>query len=200
MTRDIEELYPKVLQYAPNCPEPLMLEHLREAAIELCRSTRCWRTMDEFEVTGPVNTVPSILPYSALFQIEKAWFNDYELEPKSFSGDMLMHDEGMPRYISQAGPDSILIDPAGKGTIKMTMFLMPSQNAQELPEFLFEQFPAALAAGALGSIMLLPNQPFTSPQMAGVFAGQFQQVLDRNFAFNLRGQQRAKIRTRASFL
>lgn len=200
MTRDMEELFPKILQYAPSCPEPLMIEHLREAAIQLCRSTRCWRDMDEFEAVSAVNEVPAILPYSALFQIEKAWFNDCELEAKSFSGDMLMHDEGMPRYISQATPNSILLDPPGKGTVKITMFLMPSQNAQELPDFMFEQFPKALADGALGSLLLLPNQPFTSPQLAGVFAGQFQQVLDRNFAFNLRGQQRARIRTKASFL
>lgn len=199
MTRDIEELFPNVLQYAPSCPEPLMTKHLREAAIQLCKTTRCWRDMDELEVVGAVNVVPAILPYAALFQIEKAWFNDCELEPKTFQQDMLMHDEGMPRYITQASPNSVILDPPGKGTLKITMFLMPSQNAQELPDFMFEQFPMALAHGALGSLLMLPNQPFSSPQMGAVFAAQFQQVLDRNFAFNLRGQQRARIRTKASW-
>ena len=65
--------------------------------------------------------------------------------------------------------------------------------------FFFDQFPRALADGALGSLLLLPNQPFTNPQLGVVFANKFQAVLDRNFAFNMRGQQRASKRTKPNY-
>lgn len=196
-TRDIETLFPKVLQYAPGCPEPTAIEHLRDAAVELCKRTRCWRDIDEFEAIGVgPEEIPSILPYAALFEIEKAWFNDHELEPKGYGDDMLFHDAGEPRYIAQVSPNSVMLDPPCAGNLKISMFLMPSENAETLPQFFFDQFPRALADGALGTVLLLPNQPFTNPQLGAAFAQRFQSVLDRNFAFNMRGQQRARIRTR----
>lgn len=199
-TREIETLYPKVLQYAPGCPEPTAIEHLRDAAVQLCKSTRCWRDIDEFETEGlGPEEIPGIQPYAALFEIEKAWYNDHELERKGFGHDMLFHDAGEPRYITQVGPNSVMLDPAGAGTLKISMFLMPSENAETLPLFFFDQFPRALADGALGTLLLLPNQPFTNPQLGVVFANKFQAVLDRNFAFNMRGQQRARKRTKPNY-
>ena len=199
-TRDIDMLYPKVLQYAPGCPEPTAVEHLRDAAIQLCKATRCWRDLDEFHVTGcGPDKIPAILPYATLFEIEKAWFNDHELEPKTYGSDMLFHDAGEPRYITQVSPDSVMLDPARAGTLKLSMFLMPSENAETLPQFFFDQFPRALADGALGTLLLLPNQPFTNPQLGVAFANKFQATLDRNFAFNMRGQQRAKKRTQPNY-
>ena len=69
-----------------------------------------------------------------------------------------------------------------------------------LPAFMLDQFGDALAAGALSRLLLLPNQPFQDANMAMIKAAEWRDVLDRNFAFNLRGQQRARKRTKASFL
>lgn len=199
--RPIEDLYPKVLMYAPGCPEPLAVDHLRDAAITLCERTRCWRDVDEFETDGESRVViPAIVPGTALYEIEKAWFEEQELEPTGYAEDMLFHDNGYPRRFSQQLPDTLQLIPAGSpGTVRLSMWLKPSQDAEELPKFFFEQFAQALADGALSTLLLIPNQPFTNPQMAAVFDSRFTAMLDRNFAYNMRGQQRARKRTKASF-
>lgn len=199
-TREIESLAPKVLQYATGCPEPTIIEHIRSAAVLLCRRTRCWRDIDRFETSGTESEVkPAIAPYAALYEIEKAWFNGQELERRSYSRDMLFHDEGLPQYFTQATLNSLLIEPRARGTLELSMFLMPSENAEVLPQFFFDQFPRELAEGALSTILMLPNQPYSDPNKAVFYENKFSSALDRNFSLNMRGQQRAARRSRASY-
>lgn len=198
--KDIEDLMPKVAQFAPGLPEPTAIEHIRDAAIILCKRTRCWRELLESQTTGALNALPTMPVGADLFEIESAYFDDQELERVGFSHDMLFHDVGIPHSISQASPNTVLLEPGGVGTLKLSAYLKPSQNTDQLPDFMFDQFHDALVSGALSTILLLPNQPFSSPQLAMAFGGQFNSILDRNFAFNVRGQQRAPVRTKASFM
>jgi len=200
MMRDIEELLPKVIQYAPGCPDITAVDHLRDAAIQLCERTRCWRVQDEFQTSGLESEVFCVPDCASLYQIEKAWFNEMELEARSPHLDMLFHDCGQPRFISQVSPNSIRLEPFGRGTLHLSMYLKPSPNAEVLPCFLFDQFARALGDGALSTLLLLPNQPFSNPQLGMAFAAKFEAVLDKNFAFNLRGQQRAPVRTKPRYL
>src|SRR5574340_157087 len=48
--------------------------------------------------------------------------------------------------------------------------------------------------------ILIQNEPFSNPQLAMYYDQQFTSVLDRNFAYNVRGQQRAAKRSKARFL
>ncbi|AXF51442.1 virion structural protein [Erwinia phage Pavtok] len=205
MIRDIEELLPKVMQYAPGCPEPTATEHVRAAAVQLCKRTRCWRDHDQFEVNGRYNDIPAILPHAALFEIESVTFDGDPLLPAPFSTDMLPMDgdedeTGRPASFTMMWPNAIMLHPGGTGTLHVSMFLVPSDNAEQLPQWMFDQFSDALVWGALGTLLLLPNQPFMNPQLAALFAGKFEGALDRNFAFNKRGQQRARVRTKSSYL
>ena len=81
----------------------------------------------------------------------------------------------------------------------ISLFLKPSQETDILPDFLVSHMARNIADGALATLLLLPNQPFTNPQMAMAFEAKFQASLDKNFDFNLRGQQRARKRTRANY-
>ena len=202
MIRDIEDLLPKVMQWAPECPEPIATEHVRAAAVELCKRTRCWRDHDQFEVAGRYNDIPAILPHSALFQIESLSFDGQTLDPLPFDIEQMRDEdeEGAPIGYTQMWPNRIALYPGATGTVRVSMFLVPSDNAQQLPQWMFDQFSDALTWGALSTALLLPNQPFSNPQLAVMFDGKFQQALDRNFAFNKRGQQRARIRTKPSYL
>jgi len=197
--REIDDLLSKVIPYAPNCPEPMAVEHLREAAINLCKATRCWREVESFTTTGDDIEVMCVPPYASLFQMEWARFNDRVLEPVSAGPDILTHEDGLPFSYTQRTPNSIIIDPPAPGLLTLSMFLMPAPDATDLPEFMFDQFSTALGHGALSTLLLLPNQPFSNPQYAMMFEQKFQAVLDRNFAFNMQGQQRARKRTKPNF-
>lgn len=198
--RDIEDLFPKVRPYAPGCAEPLMVEHIRKAAITLCERTRCWRFADSFETVGDEEDIICVPPMASLYEIEEARFNDCKLERSAPQAAMMMADLGQPQYLTQFGHNSVSLQPRGVGTLWISMFLKPSQNADMLPDIIMEQFADAVGDGALSTLLLLPNEPFSNPQLAMLSLQKFNAVLDRNFAYNKRGQQRAPVRTRASFL
>ncbi len=198
--RDIEDLFSKVRPYAPGASEPMMAEHIRKAAIKFCERTRCWSFEDSFPITGTEDEILCVPPFAVLFELKEARFNNMELERKAPNGDMLMHDEGMPRYITQHRSGTVSIEPRLAGILYISMFLKPAPDADMLPDILFDEFSDAIGDGALASLLLLPNQPYFQPQLAAVFQNQFNNQLDRNFAYNMRGQQRAAKRTRSSFL
>lgn len=198
--RDIEDVFSNVRPYAASCAEPTMTEHVRKAAIKLCERTRCWRFADSFETTGDEEDIICVPPFASLFEIEEARFNDCKLERSAPHAEMMMADLGQPQYLTQLGHNSVSLQPRGVGTLWISMFLKPSQNADMLPDILLDQFADALGDGALSTLLLIPNEPFSNPQLAMFYQQKFDAVLDRNFAYNMRGQQRAPIRTRASFL
>ena len=176
-----------------------MVEHIREAAIRLCERTRCWRHTDSFDTVGDEAEIICVPPYAALWEIEEARFDNRKLERTRIDSDILMLGEGMPQSITQFNYNSIPLQPRGRGTLWLSMFLKPSQDADMLPDILVDQFGTAIGEGALSSLLLLPNEPFTNPQQGMFYLQQFSAVLDRNFAYNTRGQQRAAVRTRARF-
>lgn len=193
--RPIEDVFPHVLPHAPNCPRPAALLYVREAAIEFCRRTRIWRHADAFDYEGePFVCVP---PDSSLFEIEQAKFDGRRLAAAAhFDRD---DESGPPQYVTQVTPNTISIVPQAIGRLWLSLFLVPSQDAKTLPDFLLDQHGKALGAGALASILLLPNQPYTNPQLAAIFDQQFQGACDRSFASHVKGQQRARLRSHARY-
>lgn len=201
MMQDIEDLLTHVLPYAPGCAEPTAVQHLREAVIRFCERTRCWRFIDTFHTTGEHHEILAVPSDAVLFEIEWAKFNERELEAVSPQAATWHNQEGYtePRYITQVNPNCVSLEPHAVGELVISMFLKPAPTALEIPAFMICDFGRALADGALATLLLLPNQPFTNPQMAAVFEGKFQASMDRNFAHNMRGQQRAAKRTKPNY-
>lgn len=81
----------------------------------------------------------------------------------------------------------------------MIMYLKPDQQAYELPDYLIELHPEIIAAGALSKILMLPGYDFTQPQLAMTFASEFEAACNTHFRDNLRGQQRARTRTKPNY-
>lgn len=200
--REIEELLPQVIPYAPGCADPTAIQHIRDAAVRFCERTRCWRHIDTFKTTKSHNQIMAVPSGAVLFEIEWAKFDDRELEAKIPDVDTWHHQDqayAHPRYITQVNPSCVSIEPHAEGELMISLFLKPSQETDILPDFLVSNMARNIADGALATLLLLPNQPFTNPQMAMAFEAKFQASLDRNFDFNLRGQQRARKRTRPNY-
>ena len=203
--KDIDLLLPHVMQYAKGCSDPIAVHHLREAAQRFCESTNSWRAEDEFTVAAGVDGVVVVPQDSTLHALESARFNGTKIDPVSLS----WLDDHMPRwreiessaakYITQTEFDTVQLVPKAAGTLALVMLLKPSEEAQQLPDFLIDKYATTIAAGALENILLLPRQPFTNPALAGVFAQRFKDATGRRFAIGLKGQQRAPIRVKAQF-
>lgn len=205
---DIEEFLPKVLPYAPGCPEPTAIEHLRNAAIEFCEETKLWRFDDTLE-TGDDPNVVCTPSGAVIHQIERCDFNGKRLEPASvgflddahpdWRSDEFRLD-GVPRFFTQVCPDTVRVVPHQQGRLKVFLRLKPAEDAEQLPDFIATQHRSLIGWGALASILMVPGQPFTDPSRAVYFQAKFDQALGRKSKLQAAGQQRAPIRTKASFL
>lgn len=205
---DIEEFLPKVLPFAPGCPEPVALEHIRNAAMEFCEETKLWRFDDSFDVGNDPNVVCT--PSGAVIhEIERCDFNGKKLDPAGIgwldehhpdwrSDDFRL--DGVPRYFTQIRPDTVRVVPNQNGRLKVWLRLKPSEDAEQLPDFIATQHRNLIGWGALAGILMLPNQTFTDPNRATYFQAKFDQALGRKSRLQSQGQQRAPIRTKAQFL
>lgn len=202
--RQIEDLLQFVLPYAPGCAEPTAVQHLIMAATTFCERTRCWRHVDTFTTNDDCHQIMAVPGQALLHEIQWAKFNEKDLEPvvpKSDNYHTNTDDTySEPRYITQVNPTCISIEPHAEGELTVSMYLKPAHTADMLPDFMISHYGYDLAHGALSTLLLIPNQPFTNPQMAIAFDVKFNQALDKNFDLNLRGQQRARKRTRGSYL
>lgn len=211
-------LLPYILPNAPGCSEPYALLCLRRAAIAFCERTRCWREFLTLDVTS-TNSVMIDPANAAVHEIEEAWHNGRKLSPISFAGSDPLElvggtaHTGSPEAFTQATPGTIAIYPFQPGTLRLSVFLKPRQGQalgtdvddpladafNVAPPFMIQHHAEALAAGALSRILATPNETFTDPQGAGVYAGMFEGKAAEATSRKLRGQQRAPIRTKPNW-
>lgn len=204
--RELELIYPLIMPFAPGVADPTMDSWIRQAAIDFCERTRLWRYEDELTITANEAEAMMSPIGSVVFEIERAYFNDRELEPVSTA----WLDERMPqwrtgeyesdsRYVTQTEPNTIQLVPAAAGNVRLYLWLKPSQDAQDLPDFIVDKYREMIAWGALARILMIPNQSFSNPQMATYWQTRFDTKLDSLFLKGAKGEQRAPMRTKSSF-
>lgn len=201
--RSVDDFLPAVLPYVSTCPETTAVAHILDAARLFCQDTRCWREVNRFRVSRSDIDVICVPPHAELHEIEVAQFNGRELvrAPYSPMASLPESDEaaGEPEAIFEVQPNAVRLSPPGEGDLALSLFLMPALNADVVPEVLVSRYRREIAGGAIATILLLPNQSFTNPALAGEFERRFTAARDKNFNRNIRGQQRAPARARASF-
>lgn len=202
----LDDFLPSIRPYAPGVADPTAYFAIRQAAIEFCERTRLWRFEDEFQVNSEDADGLMAPPDAVVHEIESAWFDDHKLTPQTTRwldrncvGWQTGLANGFPQYVTQKSQNEVSIAPRGTGTVRLVMFLKPSQDADEVPDFLVDQHRETIAQGALARILMIPNQSFTSPDAAMAYSMAFGQALDRLSAKGFTGQQRAPVRVRPSF-
>ena len=213
----LDDLMPLARPYAQRCPDFLIAQAARMAAVEFCERTRCWRHLIEFDATGPITT--DLIPLEAvIWEIESASADGAPLTPVQHTAVAMDETEtGTPRYISQINPWGVLVHPfpaTGPVRMKMTVFLKPRSDVvvgldaddplhdalNVVPEWMMQQHAERLVDGALSRVLMMEGESWFSPQRAAVHRQAFDAALNRNFAANMRGQQRAPIRMPTSYM
>lgn len=204
--KDIDDILPNIRPFAPGVADPTAYEWIRQAAIEFCERTLLWRYEDSFAITAE-NPQAVIAPAGAVIHlIERLDFDDVQLVQKTPAQlDDLVPQwragtlTGVPSYFTQTEPNTVAMSPLEAGTLKVWTWLKPAPDATELPDFMVDQYRQVIADGALARILLIPNQSFTDVKMASAYGMAFQSKLDILSNKGSTGQQRARVRTRASF-
>lgn len=208
MMKEMEPILSRVLSYAPTCPEPFAISEIRDAAIEFCKRTRTWKDIDRFDVTAAGCREIVSPPQSQIFEIESGRIDDGKLTPVTLSRlDILFPRwreedetaEGIPEWIAQLTPNSVTLSPRGAGTVDLTLILMPTQDADQLPDFLVDMYQQEIADGAIASVLMMPEKDFANPQLGAFFTQKFDGNLDRLAPKGTKGQQRGPLRSRGQY-
>lgn len=184
-----------------------MIHYLRQAAIKFCERSRSWRSEEVYRLTTADDEISLVTcSDSVLFEIESvSWraSGDTEwqrpIECATFSDRDDWWRSGNPRYYTQRVPGMLRVAPFSQGELRIAMYLKPDQRAESLPDYLIELYPEIIAAGALAKILMLPGKDFTDPQQAMLKQSEFDAECDKHFRDNLRGQQRARTRTKPNY-
>ena len=205
MAQDLDKLLPEVMTFAPRCPEPLALRHLRQAAIEFCQRTRAWRADDEFTVSTPDCEGVCTLQDAVLFEIKSARLGETDLTPvteawldSEYPG-WKERDESTPRYVTQLSANTVTLYPRGSGLLKLRLVLQPSRQADTLPDFLVDQHGELLGKGAAGRVLTTGNVEWANPNLGAALLNEFQARLDTEAYRAAKGQQGARLRTRPNY-
>lgn len=203
--KPLDEFLININQYAPTCPEPTAFWAIRQAAIDFCEATRSWRYEDEFNVADQYAQGISAPYGSVIAEIEEVRFDGCRLErvTPAYLDDRYHNwrDAEMtsgPQYVTQTEMNTIRIYPVQDGIVKVALWLKPSQDCEELPDYLSDQYREVIANGALGRILALPGKAFTNVQLAVAFSAAFAARLDGLKTLGFKGQQRAPMRTRSA--
>lgn len=204
----LDTFLPHVRPWAPGVPDPTAFKNIRLAAIEFCERTRLWRYEDDYDVTVEDCNSGIFTPSgSILHDIEVVKFNGVELLPKATRDlDRLEQDwrepvnqSAVPKYYTQIDQGTLRIVPAAEGHVYLCVRLKPSQDATDIPDFIAAEYREVIAWGALGRLLTIPGQSYTSPELGQFYAGKFSDKLDRLSIKGTTGQQNAPKRSRARF-
>jgi len=159
------------------CPEPIIIDALRQAAETLCRDSHVWQ-----EKLWPISTYGAIghyrvpLPaYARLVSPQRVQFDGQWLEYRH--ADALERLMGVDWRSAQAGPQYWTMESAN--TIRLVpqpgsdaadalviwASLEPAEHAVELPDW-FRQYDSTLTEGALAALKEMPQQQWSAPKMA----------------------------------
>jgi hypothetical protein len=195
-----------VRPWAPGVPDPTAYKNIRLAAIEFCERTRLWRYEDEYAVTEEDCNGGIFTPNgSIVHDIETVLFNGNELKPAATRDlDRMVPGwraglSGLPQYYTQIDQGTLRLVPAMDGTISLFLRLKPSQDATDIPDFIANEYREVIAWGALGRLLTIPGQSYSSPDLGTFYAMKFTDKLDRLSIKGTTGQQNAPKRTRARF-
>lgn len=201
-----------VLPYAPTAAQISVQRYLVDSAIELCQKTGIWReVLDELNVrAGQPEVELDLPPDSQLFQITEVYFDGQKVDPVppddlvNKGDDWFTKQSSRPYGFYSTNPTALILVPAPEESrqraLKVFAKLMPTRNAQVLPDLLLDRYPEVVACGALARLLMEPDQAYSNQQMAMTNAEMFEVKSKKIAQEAQKGFARSKFRTKPYFM
>lgn len=172
----------------PGCPQPVLVQYIRDAAIEVCERTLAWRYSQPAIALTP--GVPEY-PYEAPTQAEVHAFltvtiNGKLIEPVTVEEvnrryptwpDMALAERAEPRNVLQLDADNFAVAPLPDDsqpyTLKMIVALKPLRDATGMDKTAMDDLENVIVHGALQNLLVLPGKHWTDRELAAYHAKQY---------------------------
>ena len=195
---------PYVLPYVTGCPEPVLEQHVRLAAIEFFRRTLSWREVLDAALTDCTERVELELPSGAqVIKIKSVEVAGREIPLVETSHGLELSRSSPGSEFSFTLDGRVLLvyplQAAGVPVVVEAAFA-PSIKSSTLDDAQAMQHMQDIAHGAVASIKRIPGQPFSDLAGSPVHQAMFEARVSTVAAKHSRGVMAAKMRSFPKFL
>lgn len=207
MSVTLDEFLPDVLPEVPGCPSAMARHAVRRSIRRLCASG-LWN-----ELLPPISTIAGVGDYDVVAigdreveRVSLVFYDGMELEHMPI--ERARYHQGIdwrtktavtPSAYTMTDPRTLYLVPAPSDAktdvIEVRADLKPTNDANAVPEFFLQDWPEAVAAGALTRLLMQRKQPWADPQMASVYERAFNSAVASAGVQVARGHSDAPIRT-----
>lgn len=205
-------LYDEVLADVPGVPQPVALNAIRNAAIELCERAGVWT----FNAVA-INSVALQAAYAFVPEantevvgVVVAWYNGVKIEPRTgaqleaevsipgsgfFVGTPWHKQSGTPKYFTFERSDQFILAPypteALALAIEMKLTLKPTRAATGMEEWVMNKHFETIAHGAKGKLCAMHSKPWSDPGQSTYHLGKFEQGITAASVYSSQNQAHA---------
>mgnify|MGYP003150203379 CR=1 FL=1 len=195
---------------APGAPQPVLVTHIRDAAIAACERTGAWR-YEHATITVIAGTYEySFVPESGaeVHTILTASINGVDLPTKTLEEihelypkwpSSVVAERTTPQYITQINPDTFhvaLVPDNSTDTIEMFVAQKPLRDSTGMEDSVMDDIEDVIVHGALQGLLTMPETTWSDTELAAYHAKQFTfKVAERRARVNL-GAGRATLTAR----
>lgn len=207
-TRTFASLATRLAPSVPGCPQPVIEQYIRDAAIEACERTLAWRyqqppirlTQGVFEYPYETPTETEVHAFiTASINGEKVGVKTLDdisdIYPGWPSPDSTKRSD--PRYILQIDQDNFAVAPVPDGTktydVNMIVALKPLRTATGMDKTAFDDLENVIMHGALQHLLVMPDKNWSDRELATYHAKQYlSKTVERRARANI-GAGRASV-------
>ncbi|OGT02161.1 MAG: hypothetical protein A2143_00765 [Gallionellales bacterium RBG_16_57_15] len=187
-------LYDEVLADVPGVPQPVALNAIRNAAIELCEKSGVWSwtaaAMNSVALQASYAFVPEA--DTEVVGVVAAWYNGVQILPRtgaqleaevSITGSGFVvgtpwhKQSGTPKYFTIERADQFILSPypteALAAAIEMKLTLKPTRTATGMEKWVMDKHFETIAHGAKAKLCAMHSKPWSNADQASYHAGKF---------------------------
>jgi hypothetical protein len=205
MTRPWSSWLPEVLPHARGCPSAVAIGEIRNAARAFFEGSRAWNVRTDLQPVAAGQALVALVLDAGIepVRIREVWIDGRPVDPllaqqldEQF-GDRWADEEGSVSHFIAESPGTLRLyrvpaAPAVDG-LRARLSVMPTETAEGIPDDLAARWRDAITAGARARVLSYAAAPWGNPQLAAVYGGAFQALIDRAVVHvNVRGEGNAR--------
>lgn len=199
--RSFLSLATRLATSVPGCPQPVLVQYIRDAAIESCERTLAWRyDQPAIALTPGVPEYPYEAPTGAeVHAFLTVTVNNEPISPETLEfvrrkypswPDMTIDQRSTPRHVLQLDADNFAVAPLPDNSqpyiLKMIVALKPLRDAEGMDKTAMDDLENVIVHGALQHLLVLPNKNWTDRELAAYHAKQYlSKITERRARANL---------------
>jgi hypothetical protein len=174
---------PQVVIDLPECPDPVVINEVRNAVIELCDRGLVWRedvdplTLIPGEAVYDVDTPSQARVATIIDVVSENSRKIYPVDQEQlirFDPQWRVREGDVSSYF-QPDPETIRFVrvPSEKEVVYINAAFTPTRSGSVVPAYIYEQYLEVIKYGAWMRLMAMPSKTWSNPQMAMTYGKLF---------------------------